>query len=247
MDRRYSKRYRQTFPSDKAHKSLLETFQAIGLSSFTCGAQKDLKPTADPSVFRWKKRSPVKRKAPTRRSPIKKKKATEKTTAKADLQTCDSTCEVILERQETPFLSPITENVENSRVDQPADDSQSIILDIQTENERLCKEIHQVKTLKENYKLEVEKLTHRISVLEASVFTIDRFESDKDVTFTGFPNRIVFESVFEFLDPGNKSENISYWHFEDAATVNNQRCDEDASKQGRPRQLNPKEEFFSTP
>ena len=29
MDRRYSKRYRQTFPSDNAHKSLLETFQAM--------------------------------------------------------------------------------------------------------------------------------------------------------------------------------------------------------------------------
>jgi len=101
--------------------------------------------------------------------------------------------------------------------------------------------------LKENFKLEVEELTHRISVLKARVFTIDRFESDKDVTFyTGFPNRIVFESVFEFLDPGNKGENISYWHSDDSATVNNQRCDEDAPKQGRPRQLNPKEEFFLT-
>ena len=54
----------------------------------------------------------------------------------------------------------------------------------------------------------------------------------------------MFESVFEFLDPGNKSENISYWHSDDSATVNNQRCDDDAPKQGRPRQLNPKEEFF---
>ena len=66
--------------------------------------------------------------------------------------------------------------MENTTVDQPADDSQSIIRDIQIENERLT-------TLKENFKLEVEKLTHRISVLEARVFTIDRFESDKDVTF----------------------------------------------------------------
>ena len=49
--------------------------------------------------------------------------------------------------------------------------------------------------------MEVEKLTHRISVQEAGVLTIDRFESDKDVTFyTGFPNGIVIESVFEFLD-----------------------------------------------
>ena len=75
--------------------------------------------------------------------------------------------------------------------------------------------------------MQVEKLTHRISVLEARVFTIVRFESDKDVTFyTGFPNRIVFESVFEFLDPGNKGENISYWHSDDSATVNNQMCDD---------------------
>ena len=137
-----------------------------------------------------------------------------------------------MERQETPLLSSITENLENTTVDQPADDSQTIIRDIQIENGRLRKEIHQVATLKENFKLEVEELTHQISVLEARVFTIDRFESDKDVTFyTGFPNRIVFESVFEFLDPGNKGKNISYWHSDDSATVNNQRCDEDAPKQ----------------
>ena len=42
-----------------------------------------------------------------------------------------------LELQETPFLSSITENLENTSVDQPADDSQSIIRDIQIENERL--------------------------------------------------------------------------------------------------------------
>ena len=91
----------------------------------------------------------------------------------------------------------------------------------------------------------MEKLSHRISILEARVFTIDIFESDKDVTFyTGFANRIVFESVFEFLDLGNKGENISYWHSDDSATVNNHRYDEDAPKQGRPRQLNPKEEYF---
>ena len=38
---------------------------------------------------------------------------------------------------------------------------------------------------------------------------MDRFESDKDVTFyTGFPNRIVFKSVFLILDSGNNGENI---------------------------------------
>ena len=65
---------------------------------------------------------------------------------KADLPTWDSTCDVFLEPQETPFLSWITENLENTAGDQPADDSQSIIPDIQIENEWLLKEIHQVVT-----------------------------------------------------------------------------------------------------
>lgn len=77
--------------------------------------------------------------------------------------------------------------------------TQTIIRDIQIENERPRKEIHQVTTVKENFKLEVEKLTHRISVPEARVFTIGRFKSGKDVTFyTGFPNIIVFENVLNF-------------------------------------------------
>ena len=42
------------------------------------GRKRTLKPTAVPSVFHWKKRSPVKWKAPTRRSPIKRKKAKRK-------------------------------------------------------------------------------------------------------------------------------------------------------------------------
>ena len=99
------------------------------------GRKRTLKPTAIPSVFHWKKRSPGKRNAPTTRSPIKRKKASEKATTKADLSTCDSKCEVFLEPQETPFLSSITENLESATVDQPADDSQSIIRDIQIENE----------------------------------------------------------------------------------------------------------------
>lgn len=40
-------------------------------------------------------------------------------------------------------------------------DLQSTICNIQSENEWLCKEIHKVTTLKENFKLEVEELTHQ--------------------------------------------------------------------------------------
>ena len=69
----------------------------------------------------------------------KKSNQEEKTTAKAHLPTCDSMYEVYLDPQETPFLSSITETFENTTVDQPADDSRSIIINIQIENERLRK------------------------------------------------------------------------------------------------------------
>jgi len=118
-----------------------------------------------------------------RRSPIKRKKVRETTTTNADLPTCDSTFEIFVEPQETPFVSLIAENLENTTVDQPGCDLQSTIRDIQIKNERLRREIHQVTTSKENLKLEVEELTHRISILQARVFTIDSFKSDKDVTF----------------------------------------------------------------
>ena len=121
-------------------------FKPSDYSPSLMGRKRSLKPTAVPSVFHWKKRSPVKWKAPTRRSPIKRKKATEKATTKADLPMCDSRCEVFLEPQETPFLLSITENLENTTVDQPADDSQSTIRDIQIENEQLRKEIDQFTT-----------------------------------------------------------------------------------------------------
>ena len=74
---------------------------------------------------------------------------------------------------------------------------------------------------------------------------MDRFESDNDVTFyTGSPNRIVFLKAFKNFGPRKQGRKHKHWHSDDSATVNNQRCDEDAPKQGRPRQLNAKEEFF---
>lgn len=68
----------------------------------------------------------------------------------------------------------------------------------------------------------MKELIYWISVLEVRVFIIDRFELNKDVIFyIRFFNKIVFESVFEFLDFGNKGENISYWYFDDLVIVNN--------------------------
>ena len=67
----------------------------------------------------------------------------------------------------------------------------------------------------------------------------------KDMNFyTGFPDRSVFEVVFEYLEPGKEGEIINYWHsIEDSTVHTNQNCEENIPKQGRPRLLDPKEEF----
>ena len=49
-------------------------FKPLDYLPSLAGRKRTLKPTAVPSIFHWKKRSPVKRKAPTRRSLIKRKK-----------------------------------------------------------------------------------------------------------------------------------------------------------------------------
>ena len=125
---------------------------------------------------------------------------------------------------------------------------QAIICDLKVQNERLSQKFLLATAQQEKLTSQLEELAHQNSVLQARVFNAGRFMSDKDVTFyTGFPSRRVFESVFEFLDPGNNGDNIIYCHSQsDDSDAVNTSYDEDAPKQGRPRQLNPKEELFLT-
>ena len=65
--------------------------------------------------------------------------------------------------------------------------------------------------------------------------------------YTGFPSYKVFLASFEYLDPGDR-ENVRYWlscdndipseHYDSSAEL--------GVKRGRPRLLNPQEEFFLT-
>lgn len=113
----------------------------------------------------------------------------------------------------------------------------------------MTKEILEITTSLANLKLELEEWTCCNAALQARVFSVQRFlQSYKDMNFyTGFPDRSVFEAVFEYLEPGKEGENINYWHsIEDSTVHTNQNCEENIPKQGRPRLLDPKEEFFLT-
>ena len=99
------------------------------------GRKRTLKRIAVPSVLHWKKSSPVKRKAPMRRSPSRGKRPQKRQLRRLIYPRATPRANFFVEPQETPLLSSITENSENTTVDQPADASQTIIRDIQIENE----------------------------------------------------------------------------------------------------------------
>ena len=137
----------------------------------------------------------------------------------------------------------------STTVEEPAEDLEALICELKLENERLVGEIRKITISNNNFQSEVEELKRWNDSLQSRVFCIEKFlPSEKDVAFyTGFPNKNVLESVFAFLDPGKKGENINYWHSDSPCDVPSppcQRDEEDIPKQGRPRQLSPKEEFF---
>ena len=80
------------------------------------------------------------------------------------------------------------------------------------------------------------------------MFFFDSFStSDKDINFyTGFPNKAMFDSVFNFLDPGDHGENIVYWHSSSNETRESPSYDIASPKQGRPRKVAPRDETFLT-
>ena len=77
------------------------------------------------------------------------------------------------------------------------------------------------------------------------MFSFSRFCIDDSISFyTGLPNLQVFEALYEFCNPGEHGENISYWH--SSTTRKGPSSDNLPTKQGRPRSLHPKEELFIT-
>ncbi|XP_031567089.1 uncharacterized protein LOC116302036 [Actinia tenebrosa] len=104
----------------------------------------------------------------------------------------------------------------------------------------------------------VSTLESRYQTSQSRVFTVEHFTSDEDISYyTGFPNYQTFLAVYNFLDPGERCENINYGtinktvpdDFYDKAGEDED-SDEDLydlkkpRKRGRSRALKPIEEYF---
>ena len=101
-------------------------------------------------------------------------------------------------------------------------------------------ELHElVSKLKEK----VMDLEEKYEKLEERLFTFENITSHDSLVafYTGFPNYQTMMALYNYLDPGDRGENINYW-------LSGKDVDGSARpvKQGRPRTLKPVDEFFLT-
>ena len=236
-------------------------FKAADYLPSLTNRKRILKPATVPSVFNWMKGSPVKRKSPKKRNPTERKTSVEgsKTmTAEVTNVNFTSTCVLLSTVSEKEFETsedfPSTDSKGESSAGQTSvEDLELIIRNLNIEIERHKEENGKISFLLDNLKLEIKVSTRRNATLQARVISVDRFlESDKDFNFyTRFPGRFVFEKLYEFLDLRTEGENINYWHSTEDLSCGSpkdlsQSCSDTIPKQGRPRILGPKDEFFPT-
>ena len=197
--------------------------------------KRTLKRTAVPSVFTWKKDSPAKRNPPRKRSLCVDGEDSSSPVNVSNVVHDD-------DYNHEQFSLP-AEILNQPPKTVPVHDLQATIEELKAMNSRLLQE-------NDDLKAEINELNLCKTSLEKRSFNVDKLvESDKDLTFyTGFPSRAVFDSVLDFLNPGEDGENINYWYgaTDSDATASGSTCDKTTRPAGRPRQLRPREEFFLT-
>ena len=199
----------------------------------TLTGRRDIRTDAVPSKFAWTRMSPRKRKAPKARGSIgETSQAPQFLLEEPESDKDPESAEIFMNEESTVSDH---ENVKNDMGTQTAEpreeDSETL----------LTKKIAELKS-------ELEGANRRNESLQNQLFTIERFQtSDAAINFyTGFANWKIFMSVFRYLNPGDKGDNIKYW-LSTAQNVSADIYDQAAvneSKKGRSRTLRPIEEFF---
>ncbi|KXJ12017.1 THAP domain-containing protein 1 [Exaiptasia diaphana] len=172
------------------------------------GRKRTLKDSAIPSVFQWKQESPIRRKSPRKRVQTEPKQQTSSAaTIRAPLSFED-------ELESLPTTKELIDSTNDQSSSNDCEEYNVEYLELKSENCRLKEELARAYEVQAELQSKIEQLEIKLSDVQSKVFTVHRFtESDKDISFcTGFPSVQIFELIYEFLNPGEKGENIFYWH-----------------------------------
>ena len=195
----------------------------------TLGGRRGLRADAVPSVFQWTQTSPRKRKPPAQR------------------ETVGETSRVIFQEPE-PQEEP---NYSQNLLDEEACVTccENVQIDAETQTEEIQEDIETaLRQQLADLKSELEKAHRRIEALQNQLFSVERFQNNSNAInfYTGFASWDVCMAVFNYLNPGDKGENINYW-LSSKPNVSSDVYEEDGTienKRGRSRSLRPIDEFF---
>ena len=188
------------------------------------GGRLSVNTSAVPSIFAWKKTSPLKRPPPTERS----YKQVQWKSQSDEFACLSSDPEILISEtpeaaNEVPEMGTKFNNeVTISEIAEPS----------------LCA-INEMPSTEEN----VNNSPEQFRLLEEKCAALEK----KMLFYTGFPNYKAFLATFEYLNPGNNGENVRYWLSgdNDVSSEHYLSPPQIGAKRGRPRSLKPEEEFFS--
>ena len=228
---------------------------------------------AVPSVFAWKRSSPRKRPPPKPRAnyPTAKKKARASLDLSAvpdplseisqdiniNLVPSSETWQDMSAAPGTPSETVGSEMIASESVLEQileVSENQLFYEDLQRQLAEMQQLLKESEAKNAELEAEVKKvrshaftLSEKCENLENRIFKLDNFLCDEDMAFyTGFPSYGVFMATYNYLNPGERGENIRYW-LSVSKDVGPEYYEKDPQLgvgPGKPRTLNSKVEFF---
>ena len=169
----------------------------------TLAGKNILVPDAVPSLFPWTRTSPRKRRPPKERNAAVNN-------GKEDEIICESIMEeeldfeVVVREDDPKVLAEIATQTDCSTIDLEA-----IVTEVAEKGERIRVLEQKIQELES----EQRELEENNETLQSKVFCLDKFKSvNAAATFyTGFEDWDTFMAIYNYLDPGQKGENIRFW------------------------------------
>ena len=174
------------------------------------------RPGAVPSIFAWKRSSPRKRAPPTPRFTA--------TTVAKDLtseagEVTDSaaeSCEIGTSTNMAADLAfPETAEMQNTTPKHFVEKSEKdlLIAELEDKHSAALVKNEELQELVSKLKEKVTDLEQKYETLEERLFSFKNIASQDSLVafYTGFPNYQTMMALYDYLDPGDRGENISYW------------------------------------